>query len=73
MSETEIRNILQKNGVENNIIEDLIMTNNIIADEINTSIDINQALFPNYETPEDIKILYHQNKNNLIIQNQEDI
>lgn len=67
MSEDEIRNTLKNNGLEETTINKLIETNNSIADSIITAIDLNQALFPNYETPEDVKELYEQYKDKLII------
>lgn len=67
MSEDEIRKILEHNGFEKKIINQLIETNNTIADSITTEIDLNQALFPNYETPEDIKELYEQYKDGLVV------
>jgi DNA polymerase III alpha subunit len=68
MTEEEIRDILKNNGTDEPIINKLIETNNIIADNITTDIDLNQALFPNYETPEDVKELYDQHKDSLIVQ-----
>jgi DNA polymerase III alpha subunit len=67
MSEDEIREILEHNGLEKNIINNLIETNNKIADSITTSIDLNQTLFPNYETPEDVKELYEEYKDKLVV------
>ena len=55
MTEEEIRTILGNNGLEKEVINHLIKNNHKIAEEIKTSIDLNQTLFPNYETPEDIK------------------
>ncbi|MEI6773489.1 MAG: hypothetical protein WCL18_01300 [bacterium] len=68
MSEEEIRLILENNGFEKKIINQLIKTNNRIADEITTEIDLNQALFPNYETPEDVKALYEEYKDGLVVE-----
>lgn len=67
MTEDEIRTILEHNGFENKAIDQLIDTNNAIAESIQTAIDLNQALFPNYETPEDVKAIYEQYKDKLII------
>ncbi len=67
MTEEEIRTILENNGLEKWTIDTLIDTNNRIADEINVSIDLNQTLFPNYETPDDVKELYEQNKDQLVV------
>jgi len=67
MSEDEIRTILEHNGFEKKTINHLIETNNRIADSITTEIDLNQALFPNYETPEDVKEIYEQYKDGLVV------
>lgn len=67
MSEEEIREILEHNGLEKQIITKLIETNNKIADEITTEIDLNQTLFPNYETPDDVREIYEQNKDGWIV------
>ncbi|HBB03829.1 TPA: hypothetical protein DCZ39_02925 [Patescibacteria group bacterium] len=67
MTEAEIREILENNGLDKNIINQLIQTNNKIADQVTTAIDLNQTLFPNYETPEDVKELYEQYKAGLVV------
>lgn len=67
MTEEEIRNILTKNNIPQNTIDTLIQTNTTIADQIDVQIDLNQALFPNYETPDDIKELYEENKDTLLL------
>ncbi len=67
MNEDEIRKILENNGFEKNMIEKMIATNNSIADSIMTDIELNQALFPNYETPEDIREIYEEHKDQLVI------
>ncbi len=66
MTEEEIRTTLENNGLEKSIINTLIDTNNRIADEIHIEIDLNQTLFPNYETSDDIKELYEQYKDQLV-------
>jgi len=67
MSEEEIKTILERNGFEKQTIHQLIENNNTIADNITTEIDLNQALFPNYETPEDVKELYEKYKDELVL------
>jgi len=67
MTEEEIRDILKNNGIDKAKIDKLIATNTAIAESIETDIDLNQALFPNYETPEDVKELYEQYKDGLVI------
>lgn len=67
MNKEEIKKILEKNAYEKHIINRLIETNNKIAESIDIEIDLNQSLFPNYETPEDVKALYEEHKNKLII------
>lgn len=68
MSEDEIIKIMENNGFERNTISEMIETNNKIADSITTEIDLYQSLFPNYETPEDVKEIYDQYKNELIVE-----
>ncbi len=70
MTEDEIRNILIKNGREKKTINQLIENNTTIADQITTGIDLNQTLFPNYETPEDVKELYDQYKEGLVVKEE---
>lgn len=65
MTEEEIRNILVQNGIDEKNIDTMIANNERIAESITTEIDLNQALFPNYETPEAIKTLYEQYKDSL--------
>ena len=67
MSEQEIRDILEHNGFEKKIINQLIENNESIADQIDVKIDLNQSLFPNYETPEDVRQLYEQYENDLVV------
>lgn len=67
MSEKEIRTILETNGFEKKTINQLIENNENIADQIDIEIDINQALFPNYETPDDVKTLYEKYKDDLVV------
>jgi DNA polymerase III alpha subunit len=66
MTEEEIRTILINNNISDNVINKLIETNNALADQIDVSIDLNQSLFPNYETPDDVNKIYEDNKNELI-------
>jgi len=65
-TESEIREILLKNGYETIQIDERIATNESIADEVNTEIDLYQSLFPNYETPPKMKEIYDKHKDTLI-------
>ncbi len=67
MNEDEIKEILENNGFEKKMIHRLIETNEHIADQIHTEIDLNQTLFPNYETPEDVKKLYEAYQDDLVV------
>lgn len=67
MSEDEIRQILENNGFEKPLINKLIETNNKIAGSIKTDIELNQTLFPNYETPEDVQELFDKYKDGLVV------
>lgn len=65
-SEDEIRQTLQANGFDNDLIEKLISTNNKIAEKIQTKIELWQSLFPNYESPQSIIDIYEKHKNELV-------
>lgn len=67
MSEEEIREVLEVNRFERKLIDEMIENNNNLAESINTEIDLNQALFPNYDTPDDIKEIYESVKDELVI------
>lgn len=66
MSEDEIRTICEKNGHNKTDIDRRIDTNNRIAEEIVTEVDLHQTLFPNYESPSDIVELYEKYKDILV-------
>jgi len=66
MTEEEIRAILINNNIDDTTINKLIETNNSLTDQIDTEIDLHQTLFPNYETPDDVKEIYEDNKDELI-------
>jgi DNA polymerase-3 subunit alpha len=66
MSEEEIRTVCEKNGHTKTDIDKRIDTNNNIAESVKTEIDLNQTLFPNYDSPENIVELYEQYKDMLV-------
>lgn len=66
MDEEEIRAVCEKNGYTANQIDQRIATNNKVAEGIVTEIDLNQTLFPNYDSPEDIVEIYEQYKDQLV-------
>lgn len=66
MTEEEIRAICEKNEYEKNQIDQWIETNSKVAESITPEIDLNQTLFPNYDSPEDIIEIYEQYKDQLI-------
>ena len=68
MSEDEIRQIASKNGYRPEEIEEWINNTQKIADMCELKIEMGQALFPKYEAEPEIKALYEQYKQNLIIQ-----
>ncbi|MEI7562566.1 MAG: PHP domain-containing protein [bacterium] len=68
MSEEEIRSICSKNGYSPEQIDERMNTNVGIASEIVTDIALNQTLFPNYASPEDIIELYEKNKGELVVE-----
>lgn len=65
-TEIEISKIMNKNWYSADQVNKWIETNAKIANEVNVEIDMWQALFPNYETPEDLKELYEKNRESLI-------
>lgn len=67
MSRNEIEETMEKNWYSEKEVQSWIEKNLEIAEKINTEIELNQALFPNYESPEDIKELYEEYKDKLVI------
>ena len=68
MSEDEIMEILKKNEFDKKFIDEMIENNNEVAENITTEINLHQALFPNYDTPDDIKEIYEQAKDELVVE-----
>ncbi len=66
MKKEDVVNILEKNWYEWDQIEKTISNNVTLADSIEMNIALWQVLFPNYESPEDIKEIYEKSKNFLI-------
>ncbi|MBU0625947.1 hypothetical protein KKG31_06430 [Patescibacteria group bacterium] len=67
MSEEEIIAILKSNGFEEKLFNTFIKNNNELAKSIHTEINLHQALFPNYDTPDDIKEIYEKAKDGLVV------
>jgi len=66
LSGDEIYEILIKNWYSDAQIKQRFDTNNKIASEINIEIIMWQAIFPNYQTPDDVKQLYDSIKDSLV-------
>lgn len=66
MSEEEIVEILKKNKFDEQLIQKLIENNQKIVDSITLEIPLWNILFPKYESPEDIKKLYEENKDQIV-------
>ena len=66
MTEQEIKTICRSNGFEDSQIQEWIENTAIVADMIDTQIDLGNTLFPNYDSPEDIVTLYTKYKDNLV-------
>ena len=66
MTREEIEDILLSNWYTEWQIKERIENNNNIANNINIEIPMWQTLFPNYQTPENIKEIYDNVKSNLI-------
>ena len=69
LSEMEIREILEKNNFTNSLIDQLIDNTWKLVEECNVKITLWQALFPNYDTPIQIREAYEENKDTLIEDN----
>jgi len=67
MSEDEIRSILSQNAYDLDLINTWISNNVAIADRVHVKVKLWQTLFPNYDTPQDIRQLYDTNKDQLIV------
>ena len=68
LSEEEIRDILQKNALDTELIDRLVDATWELAELCNAKITLGQALFPNYDTPEEMRVLYNEAKEWLVIE-----
>ena len=66
LSEQDVKNILEKNNISDDVIQSLLENTVLIADRCHVKITLWQALFPNYETPEDIRQLYELHQAGLV-------
>ncbi len=66
MSESEIYEIMSKNGFDEEYVQNLMNNNIEIADSINTKVDLYQKLFPIHQTPEDMKKMYAQYEKEIV-------
>lgn len=66
MSENEIQDIAKNNGRDAQLIKLMINNTQRIADSIDIELPLWQILFPKYESPEQIKDLYDNHKDELI-------
>ena len=66
MSEEEIREKLKGNDYSQLQIDEWVSNNEKIAESINTKINLNQTLFPNYDAPDDIREIYEGFKDKLV-------
>ena len=69
MTEEEILDVCKKNWYDESLIQSWIANNLAISEHIETKIKLNQILFPNYESPEDIQELYQKYWDQLIEKN----
>lgn len=67
MSESEISDVLRTNGFDDTTIRLLIDNTGVLTDRCDTKITLGQALFPNYDTPDDIRLLYENYRNEMVI------
>jgi DNA polymerase III alpha subunit len=68
MTEEEITKICLENGYKEELIEQRLNNNEHIAQQVEMKIKLGQALFPVYDSPEEIKTLYEQHKDSMIIE-----
>lgn len=66
MTGDEINEILLWNGYSQDMVSVWMSTNNEIASQVKIDILMHQALFPIYQTPDDVKQLYDNIKDSLI-------
>ncbi len=66
MSEIEIKEIATNNWWDSTTIDLMINNTSVITDSIDIELPLWKILFPKYESPEHIKLLYNQNKDILI-------
>ena len=66
MSEDEIRAVLEKNDYSQLQIDQWIQNNVDVAERVHVKVKLGQTLFPNYDTPQEIRTLYEANKDLLI-------
>lgn len=66
-SEQEILSTMRNNGFDDEVIQQWMRMTQTIADKTNLEIQLNQLLFPNYQSPDSIKELYEKNKEWLVV------
>lgn len=66
MKEEEVREILQKNGFEDNLIQQLFDKNQEVCDGIDLQMPKRYAKFPIYKTPQNFAELYEKAKDKLV-------
>lgn len=67
LSEQEVRDILHRNWFEEKLIDTLVDATEKLAAQCHIKITLWQALFPHYDTPDDIKKLYDNCRETLVI------
>lgn len=67
MSEDEVRSVLQRNGYSQIQIDQWIHNNVDIAERVHVKVKLGQTLFPNYDTPQDIRTLYDAHVSSLLV------
>lgn len=66
-SEDELRKIMKKNGFEDEVIDQWIAMTQTIVDLTDLKIKLNQLLFPNYQSSEEIKKLYEVHQDEMVV------
>jgi DNA polymerase III alpha subunit len=66
MSEEEMMAMMEKNGLDDDLIDSLLSATGKIAETIKIDIPLWQSLFPNYESSDEINKLYEKYKDTLV-------
>lgn len=66
-TEDEIMKVMKKNWFSQEVVELWMENTQKICDMTDLKIELNQLLFPNYKSPDEIKELYEEHKNDMVV------